>query len=170
MMSMKRLILVSFIVLILTGCGSGNADLTWDDVYSMVEDGSYQSNIDQAISDIGPETHPASVVLIDYFSHCFSGEYEKAWGLIDRNSPFMTDKGDLESFANAWEQNENEYNNLSIDGLDIEEEIADTRMIGVFFSIDVYDASLMKTYNTKGQFEMSNVSGEWRIFSSKPQS
>lgn len=165
---MKNFIPVLVVALLVTGCGSQVPDLSWDDVYSMIEEGAYQSKIDQTIDDIGPETHPASVILIDYFNHCFAGGYERAWELIDRNSPFMTEKGDLTSFTTAWEQNENEYSNLSIDGLNIEEEIAGTRMIGVIFSIDIYDVSLRKTYTSSGQFEMSNISGEWRIFSSKP--
>ncbi len=167
---MKNLIAVVCVLLLVAGCSGQTIEMTWDDVYKMVDEGAYQSKIDQAIFDIGPETHPASIVLVEYYNFCFNNEYEQAWELIESDSPFMTEKGNLDDFSVGWTEGlkTNNYENLTIEGLDIEKKVAETRSIEVIFSVDIIHNATSKTYTSKGIFKMSKSSGEWRIFSNNP--
>lgn len=167
---MKNLIAVFCVIFLVAGCGGQTVEMTWDDVYKMVDEGAYQSKIDQAIFDIGPETHPASIVLVEYYNFCFNNEYEQAWKLIESDSPFMTEKGNLDDFSAGWTEGleTNSYENLTIQGVNIEKKVAESRAIEVIFSVDIIHNQTSKTYTSKGRFKMSKASGKWMIFSYDP--
>ena len=59
-------------------------------------------------------------VLRSYFEASFAGDYEKAWGLILKDSAMIELKGDLDTFTETWERGKNhgtEYIGVRVDGV-----------------------------------------------------
>ncbi len=162
----KILPLLVVVILIFGGCSPKAEPLTWENIYKMVDDGEFNSRIDQAIYDIGPETHPASTAILEYYNACYEKDYEKAWGYIEPDSPFMENKESLNKFTEIWEESFKlfEYNPPIIKGVYIDKEADGKRDIEIIFSIDIKTIGVDNEYSSNGRFIMTKSAVGWKIF------
>ncbi len=163
---MRKALLFLAVVALLASCGSKTP--TWEDVYKMVDSGEYKSKIDETIKEIGPQTHPASQEVLRYFDYFIKGDLPSAWALVENNSPFMTTRKNLEEFEKSYKVSRRsiDYKSVRVTSLQIKKEMAGVRMVKVGFVITSFDKQRDQEVEMEGFYTMSNLTGQWLIFSS----
>lgn len=163
---MKKTLVVCMMLAILCSCGAPKA--TWDDIYRMVDDGkTYKADLDEVIKAVGPETHPASQVVTKFFNALIAGKPEEAWKYVENNSPFMQTRKDYDSFQDLYKKvsKENEYKEVKISSVEVGKLAGGVRMIKVYYVFTYLIKSRNETAKAEGAYNMSNLTGEWMIFS-----
>ena len=117
---MKKTWLV-IVAVLLASCGVTKVAATWDDVYKMIDSGELQSKIDRTINEVGPETHPASMVVLQYFDYFMTGDGSKAWEFIKPDSPYSKLIGSTDKLTQSIEdaKKDTDYHSVAIKGISI---------------------------------------------------
>lgn len=147
----------------------GETKITWDDVYKMVDTGELKSKIDEAVASIDPLSHPGAKVVEDYLKAVTSSDYDTAWSKIESNSPFMTanvSKKEMERSFEAAKVKQRYEGGATITDVEIKKAMAGVRMIKVHFSLKIFDKVRNELFDSKGVYTVSNLTGNWLIFSS----
>jgi len=164
---MVRKLVCVMLLVVLASCGEPKT--TWDDVYKMVDSGELKSKIDEATASLDPLSHPGAVVVKDYLEAVTNGNYDSAWPKIEPNSPFMTAKVSKEELKKSFESTKmvNRYEGgVSITNIEVKKTMAGVRMIKVHFRLKVFDKVRNKYFDLDGAYTVSNLTGNWLIFSS----
>lgn len=165
MNTMRKILTVCLALAMLCSCGT--AKTTWDDIYKMVDGGAYQADVDEAITAIGPETHPASQVVVKFFEALIAGKPEDAWKFVETNSPFMQVRKNYEGFLDLHKKSVElfEYKSVRITSAQVGKVAGGVRMVKIYFALAYHHKTRNEDSEFTGAYNMSNLTGEWMIFS-----
>lgn len=163
--AMRKILTICLAVGVLCSCGAPSA--TWDDIYKMVDEGAYQADVDEAITSIGPETHPASQVVTKFFQALIVGKPEDAWKFVETNSPFMQTRKSYEGFLDLYKESIEifEYKTVRVTSVQVGKVAGGVRMIKVYYALAYHHKTRNEDSEFAGAYNMSNLTGEWMIFS-----
>lgn len=157
---------LAVVAIILASCGVTKVTATWDDVYKMIDSGEMQSQIDRTIYGIGPETHPASMVVLQFFDYFMTGNGAKAWEFVKPDSPYGKNIGSADKLTQSIEdaKKDTEYHSVTIKGISITKKDANgKRTARVSFILNVTDRVSMKQYDSAGTYYLLEKNGKWLI-------
>lgn len=154
------------VAVILASCGVAKVAVTWDDVYKMIDSDELQSKIDRTINEIGSDTHPASMVVLQYFDYFMTGDGTKAWEFVKPDSPYGKLVGSAEKLTKSIEdaKKDTQYHSVAIKGISItKKDTSGQRTARVTFILNVTDRVSMKQYDSTGTYYLLEVNGKWLI-------
>jgi hypothetical protein len=162
---MRKILIVCLMLGIFCSCTTTKT--TWDDIYKMVDSGAYQADVDEAITEIGSETHPASEVVIKFFDALIASKPEDAWKLAETNSPFMQTRKDYEGFLDLHKKSAElfQYKSARITSAQVGKVAGGVRMVKIYFALAFYHKTRNEDDEFTGAYNMSNLTGDWMIFS-----
>ena len=148
-------------------CSCGSPKLTWEGINKMVDEGAYRADIDEAVKTIGPETHPASQTVLKFFGAIIKNNLDEAWQYVEKNSPFAQARKGLEGFKKLHDESSKifDYKSCTIRSIDIGKLAGGVRMVKVYYQFTYHDKAKKREAVSEGAYNMSNLTGEWMIFS-----